>query len=188
MRDPKQFSRVIKELSPKTKFYWAYQDGLRLTPPFTLLDILSDDIVGMGEHPSTVAPRNVDRDSGYFGKYAEVREVVVRVSFYGTFTSSSYGDARYLMALLRSFRGRSALHREGLSFVSVSSLGRVNVSGDTTPYVNNFFDITLRYKSIIEVDLDPVEEVGVTHHLTVETDLGDPDDEFTITGTNTYTR
>lgn len=188
MRDPTQFSRVLRELTPQTRFYWALQDGVKLTPPFTLLDILSDDIVGMGEHPSTVAPRDADSDTEYFGKYAETREVVVRVSFYGTFTDKSYSDARYLMALLRTFKGRSALHREGLSLVSIGGLGRVNVSGDTTPYINNFFDITLRYKSINEVDLAPMEQVEVEHHLTVETDFGDPDDEFTITGTNTYTR
>lgn len=188
MQNPVQFSRVLAELTPKTKFYWAYQDGVKLTPPFTLLDILSDRIIGMGEHPSTTAPSDPDTDSGYSAKYAEQREVVVRVSFYGTFTSPSYSDARYLMALLRSFKGRSALHRQGLTYRDISDLGRVNVSGDTTPYVNNYFDITLRYKSVFEIDLDPMEEVEVTHHLTVETNLGDPDGEFTISGTNTYTR
>lgn len=185
---PQQVSKALLELTPTKKFYWAYQDGVRLTPPFTLLDILSDDIVGMGEHQSTVDTDDPESDSGYKALYAETRQATVRISFYGLFTDTSYADARYLMALLRSFKGRSALWRQGLSLADISKLGRLNVSGDTTPYINNYFDVTFRYKSVIDVDLDPMEEVEVTHYLTVETNLESPDDEFTITGTNTYTR
>lgn len=188
MRSPEQFSRVLLELIPDKKFYWSLQDGVRLTPPFILLDILADVIDGMGEHQSTVYTEDVVGDINYRAKYAENRMVTVRVSFYGLFTDSSYGDCRYLTALLKTFKGRSVLHRQGLSIADISKISRVSVSGDTTPYINNYFDITLRYKSIIDVDLDPMEEVEVTHHLTVETNLESPDDEFTISGTNTYTR
>lgn len=50
MRSPEQFSRVLLELIPDKKFYWSLQDGVRLAPPFILLDILADVIDGMGEH------------------------------------------------------------------------------------------------------------------------------------------
>lgn len=188
MRDPTQFSKVIKELMPNLKFYWSLQDGVRLTPPFTLLDIINDRILGMGEHQSTVITDDPTEQGGYYTLVSETREVTVRVSTYGTFTDSSYRDARYLEAVLRSFKGRSALFRQGLSLVNVSKLNRVDVSGDTTPYINNYFDITLGYKSIEKIDLDPMEVVEVEHQLTVETDLVNPDGEFTMTGTNTYTR
>lgn len=188
MRDVRQFSRALKELMPDIQFYWSMQEGVKLTPPFTLLDILNDEMLGMGEHSSTTAPRDPSVDADYVAPYAETREVTVRVSFYGSFNDPSYGNARYLMALFKSAKGRSALKRQGLSYAGVTQVRRVDVSGDTTAYINSYFDITLRYKSIFEIELEPMEQVEVTHHLTVETDLGDPDDVFTVTGTNIYTR
>lgn len=191
MFEPAQFSRVIKELTPDTKFYWSLQDGVRLTPPFLLLDILSDELLGMGEQSSTVTSvigADGVTEERTFGTYAETREVVVRASFFGTFEDSSYRDARYLMALIRTTVGRSSLYRNGLTLANVGRLGRVNASGHTTPYINNNFDITLRYKSIIKVDLAPVEQVEVEHHLTVDNNIADPDDDYTISGANIYTR
>lgn len=184
MHNYRQFSNVIKELSPNKTMYWSMQNGVKLTPPFIFLDVISDDISGMGEHSSGTSEQ-VTGD--FLGDYSENREVTIRVSFYGTFTDSSYQDCRYLMALMRTFKGRSALYRNGFSLASISPLRRVDVSGDNVAYINNYFEISLRYKSINQVELDPVEEVEVTHILKVGNSLENPDDELTITGTNIYT-
>lgn len=188
MRSPEQFSRVLLELIPNKPFYWSLQDGVKLTPPFILLNIIGDRIEGHGEHQSTVQTEDLTGDTNYKVTVAENRLVTVRVSFFGLFTDTSYSDCRYLSALFRSFKGRSALYRGGFSIANMSDISRVTVSTETTPCINNYFDITLRYKSINEFDLDPMEEVEVTHHLTVETDLENPDEVFTVSGTNTYTR
>lgn len=188
MQDRRQFSRAFKELMPDVQFYWSGQEGVKLTPPMILFDILADDIIGSGEKPTSTAPRDVAGDTDYVGRYGETREVIVRVSFIGKFTDSTYTNSRKFMAIVKSFQGRSAFYRQGLSVANISPMRPVDVSTETTAYTNNYVDITLRYKSIFEFNLEPIEEVEVSHVLTVDDDLGTPEPDYTITGTTTITR
>lgn len=141
------------EIQPETLFIFADQNGVEAKPPYCVLTVINEQLIGLAEESLL----NINQTTNY----VENIRSIIRFTFHGTVNSDALLQAKNFRTKLQAFIGRASLYQHGYSFIDSKILRRTSDPRDTTMYVNTSYDVTLMYKRYSTYNQNSIDEVSV---------------------------